>query len=815
MPAHAAHYQQPVPRMLRYNVEKISFRSNGFNAHGWLFDHERVLSRLDFLVETSSGNMRTATKFRQPRSDVHGDYGVDTALESGFSVKAVSFAVPCRLSLAAVFDDGSETVVPLGHVTRNKTGLAFSTQEGAAVMAFQFDKEPKLFAEFSHLPFVARPSLGAGLQFLRDHPVEYAPLPERVDLLVAAYRIERFFDTFFGSLLRNTTTPFRLIMVDDGNAGDFHYDRMQEVAARVPDSVVLRNDENRGFIYSICRAFEMSRGHFAMVNTDTELPPGWLERLMAPIFANPDRIASTTPFTNAGETVSFPQTSIDNPMYLGLDTERLDRYFSCVDARNLEIELVSGVGFCMGFSRNVVDRIGYFDAPTFGRGYSEENDWSLRARKAGFRNILVPNLFVRHDHGASYLPAEKRQLLKRNLAIVEERYPGYRQSVQDYYDLDPPSRLRSAIALTAACGEARESPVLVVDHSLGGGANHYRQERVTRWLAAGRPVVSALVDGNGNTLDVIGATSDLLTRFPETDPRELPDVAARLGIRHILVNTVVSSPDPLGLLRAIAQTKAATGARVEFAGHDFHPVCPSYTLLDDGGRYCGLPDGDCSQCLARNTAHHMQFSPRGIDLGEWRQAWRDFLGTVCDEIQCFSHASKTLYLRAFPSLEGRIVVRPHSVEHVVRPARLQRSPALHVGVVGAIGAAKGAGFVRDLADLMARREDGSRLTVIGTISASLDPKVATVTGPYARDDVVGAVEASGANVFLVPAIWPETFSYVTEELVQMGVPLAVSNFGALPERIRNYGNGRVLSSLDPETVLSELHSLFHKAAEVR
>ena len=108
-------------------------------------------------------------------------------------------------------------------------------------------------------------------------------------------------------------------MVDDCNPGDEHYNKLCEVAAQVPDSIVLRNERNEGFIYSINRAFEHSSGHFVMVNTDTELPPKWLERIMAPIVANPDEIGSTTPFTNAGEVCSFPELGIDNRRFFNLD----------------------------------------------------------------------------------------------------------------------------------------------------------------------------------------------------------------------------------------------------------------------------------------------------------------------------------------------------------------------------------------------------------------------------------------------------------------------------------------------------------------
>ena len=69
---------------------------------------------------------------------------------------------------------------------------------------------------------------------------------------------------------------------------------------------------------------------------------------------------------------------------------------------NQPIELPTGVGFCMALNRNVLKKIGFLDEQTFGKGYGEENDWCMRAYKAGYKNVLIPNLFVYHKHGMSF-----------------------------------------------------------------------------------------------------------------------------------------------------------------------------------------------------------------------------------------------------------------------------------------------------------------------------------------------------------------------------------------------------------------------------
>ena len=48
---------------------------------------------------------------------------------------------------------------------------------------------------------------------------------------------------------------------------------------------------------------------------------------------------------------------------------------------------MTGVGFCLYIRRQLIESVGAFD-PVFGLGYGEENDFCMRATRAGFRNVL-------------------------------------------------------------------------------------------------------------------------------------------------------------------------------------------------------------------------------------------------------------------------------------------------------------------------------------------------------------------------------------------------------------------------------------------
>jgi glycosyltransferase involved in cell wall biosynthesis len=60
------------------------------------------------------------------------------------------------------------------------------------------------------------------------------------------------------------------------------------------------------------------------------------------------------------------------------------------------------------------------------------------------------------------------------------------------------------------------------------------------------------------------------------------------------------------------------------------------------------------------------------------------------------------------------------------------------------------------------------------------------------------------DIIFIASIWPETFSYTTEEVMMMGLPVASFDIGAPAERIRKYDKGLVVSEMTAETALNEI-----------
>ncbi|NNK32862.1 MAG: glycosyltransferase [Xanthomonadales bacterium] len=202
------------------------------------------------------------------------------------------------------------------------------------------------------------------------------------------------------------------------------------------------NPVNRGFVATVNRGIRMTRGDVVLLNSDAVTTPGWYQGLQRCLASDPD-IATATPWTNNGEIASIPEFCVDNAM--PPDLAAVARVIAGCETPAYP-ELPTAVGFCMAVSRSAIERIGPFDEALFGRGYGEENDFSMRAASEGMRNVLCDDVYVAHRGGRSFGPLGLRpdeQSMQRLLS----RHPAYLDQVRAFIEADPLAERRRALLL--------------------------------------------------------------------------------------------------------------------------------------------------------------------------------------------------------------------------------------------------------------------------------------------------------------------------------------------------------------------------------
>lgn len=243
------------------------------------------------------------------------------------------------------------------------------------------------------------------------------------------------------SLRRNTPADAEVLLIDDASDDPSIQPMLHRWLEDAGPSWRLEVlPKNIGFVGAVNLGMGMTQGDVVLLNSDTLLTPGWLEGLQRCLDSDV-AIATATPWTNNGEIVSLPDFCRSNP--LPLDVDGVARVIAAMGPPTYP-EIPTAVGFCMAISRAALHHLGVFDQELFGLGYGEENDFCMRARQAGWKNVLCDNVYVGHVGGSSFAPRGIGPDAS-SMAKLLSRHPGYLQVIQSFIAADPLSRRRGEL----------------------------------------------------------------------------------------------------------------------------------------------------------------------------------------------------------------------------------------------------------------------------------------------------------------------------------------------------------------------------------
>ena len=352
---------------------------------------------------------------------------------------------------------------------------------------------------------------------------------------------------------------------------------------------------------------------------------------------------------------------------------------------------------------------------------------------------------------------------------------------------------------------------IVFDHSMGGGANHYRRGEIAQWLAASETVILCTYDLP--TLDYrfhVYVSGEQDREFRASSFIALETVLQAAPVAEMFVNSPVSFDEPIVFADWLARMRRRHSTiRLTVTAHDYFAACPSFVLLNADGRYCGIPDvHECERCLERHEAPYVAFSPPS-KIVPWREAWGGCLAAA-DEIRFFSESTRAILMRAYPGLaRDRTTVIPHRVDFLPRRPQVRHAGALVIGVVGQINVPKGAQVVAGVVERIERDHPNARVVVLGTLEVPCGSSRLEVTGQYRREDLPGLIETHGINMLFFPSIWPETFSYVVAEMTALNLPIVAFDLGAPAERLRSYRLARLCDEVGVAPALDTMLA-FHR-----
>jgi glycosyltransferase involved in cell wall biosynthesis/GT2 family glycosyltransferase len=659
---------------------------------------------------------------------------------------------------------------------------------------------------------------------LRPRPLPYSgrgvarseAAPGPVDVIVPVYGAAAEFTRCLASVAASTDLArHRLVVVLDGR-GQIEVERaLEPVARRVGAGLlVLQNPERRGFVGSVNRGMASSTRDVVLLNSDTVVTEGWLDKLQSAAYSAAD-IATVTPFSNNATICSIPRFLAVNAVPAGHDVDSFARLVERAAAREYP-RIPTGVGVCIYIKRRALDTVGTFDEAAFGLGYGEESDFCMRALAAGFVHVVDDATFIYHAGQRSFGAADQRHRVRAAERRMRRRHPAYRATIAEFMREDPLREARGRIVRALGGGTAG-APAPRVLHVVHGWPpfSHAGTETYARGLAVrqGRHrdvVVYARVTDRDRSLGEATELVDhgvrvrlVVNNFTQRNPlsrnalRSAPLEAdfARLidEVRPDLVHVHHLAGHGVGLLRALTRRRIPYVYQLQ----DWWALCARSNLLPPSRQLCTGPGpAKCARCLPLTALAPAALLNRLLYRYRARATKRALrradVVVVGSRFIAASHRDL-----GYLGPRARIAVLPYGigVEGGPPPApRATPSLPLRFGLVGSIMPHKGIHVAveafREIGPERATLDVWGDASILPAYTAELHGRgspAVRFNGPFA--DARKAEIFARMDVLLVPSLGLESFGLVVREAMSHGVPVLASRRGALLEAFEEAQGG--------------------------
>lgn len=282
------------------------------------------------------------------------------------------------------------------------------------------------------------------------------------------------------SVLASTLPPFELVLIDDGS--DVETRQFLATFAADHQATLIRHATAQGYTRAANKGLASAKMPWLLLlNSDTVVSDGWLDRLVAAGVQH-QRIGLVGPVSNTASWQSVPAVEeggdwAPNPLPRGMDIAEMSLLVGAASRRQV-IDLPFLNGFCLLIRRSMLDAVGPFDEEAFGTGFGEENDYCIRARRAGWRLVVADDVYIHHAQSRSYSRERRLKLAQKADDALARKWP--------WREIGPAVECcRTHLALAAS----RERVLSLLKHRSASRADQRRFE--------GKRLAFALPSGGG------------------------------------------------------------------------------------------------------------------------------------------------------------------------------------------------------------------------------------------------------------------------------------------------------------------------------
>ncbi|MCD6452487.1 MAG: glycosyltransferase [Acidobacteria bacterium] len=624
------------------------------------------------------------------------------------------------------------------------------------------------------------------------------------------------------SIRKNTGAPYEIIVVDNGST-DGTYEYLKDLYY----VRLIRNEENLGFATACNQGIRVARGEYiVLLNNDTIVTPHWLVKLIN-CAESDEAVGMVGPVSNY---VSGPQqiavASPDAPPKVIINRAlatiwQYDRTYYPVDRL---------VGFALLIKRKVIEEIGLFDE-SYERGGYEDDDYSLRAKEAGFKLLIARDVFIYHYGSRSFAPNQIDIFAQaaRNKKIFLDKWkkepsPGIILSRRNHRLM----KKRKKPLTKERDYREEKPPILLIVHEFPpdeplGGAGRYTYQLARELIKKGHPitVLAPLPQEKGNPGDIaeyrlsgikvvrIGPVDSPTDWLGHKDIEKwFADFIEKSGFHLIHFHHLQRIPLSLPL---VARKE---GIPYIVTLHDFFLLCHHSHLLRFGKN---RPCSDASDLIECSFCFRDEYFPhrRDLDLSSFIKERRRLALEIlrgAERIFAPSHFVKEIFEKA--GLKGKIELRPLGIKPPPKDFKKKEGGIPTLGFIGNITPIKGIDTLLSAVEQLTKKV---RILILGEIYDTQNFKdrigkllsqssqlIEVVDKNTPIDEIFAKID-----VLLIPSLL-ETYSFTAREALARGVPVIASRTGALPELIREGENGFLFAPGD----VKELTRLIERLVEL-
>lgn len=247
-----------------------------------------------------------------------------------------------------------------------------------------------------------------------------------VTVVILNWNGRHWLEQFLPSVLQSSYPALEVLVVDNASTDD----SLAWLAQQYPAVRTLVLDQNYGFAEGNNRALPaVHTPYLVLLNSDVEVPPGWLEPLVAHMEAHPTCIAvqprilahhAKDQFEYAGAAGGFLDT-LGYPFCRGrlFDTVETDQ-----GQHQTPLPVAWATGACLMLRRAPLAETGLFDPAFF--AHMEEIDFCWRAQAYGHTVWVEPRSHVYHVGGGALPQGSPRKTylnVRNSLACLYKNLP--------------------------------------------------------------------------------------------------------------------------------------------------------------------------------------------------------------------------------------------------------------------------------------------------------------------------------------------------------------------------------------------------------